>query len=450
MTIAISTGLSWLWPEAVQMKVMEMVEEPRSLDSRFVVIVDGLATGALLGPAFKAQGYEVLHVKTSNRIAADLEQTFTASDYSFCLDYQDLGMEKTSQILRDFPVRCVVPGCDSGVVVADTLAARLGVGSNDVEKVMSRRSKFLMHEALREAGLASARQWKSDSVEELIDWYSQQDFRKVVVKPEFGARSEGVVFCSSADDVSRAFAASAGVRNLFGIINSELVIQEYLAGDEFIVNTVSVGGEHFVTDIWLGVDEDEEQISTDLYADLVEPQDERHTTLSAYVVGVLDCLGIRTGPAHVEVRLTAHGPVLIEIGARLTGQLPPPQVIGLDAVALTVAAYISPTNALRELQEAARFRPARLVYLRSDIGGPVLSSPDISAINALESLQQLAVRVRPGDTLVPTNHVGGRPGYAYLVHDERAQLEMDYERLRLLEREMYELMLRGPAVRHPQ
>ena len=426
------------------------MKQPRSLDRPCAVIVDGFATGALLVPAFKAKGYEVLHVKTSNGIVADLERTFSASDYALCLDYQDLGMETISRILGDFPVRCVVPGCDSGVVLADTLAARLGVGRNDVDKVMSRRSKFEMHEALRKAGLASARQCKSDSVEEVIEWYSQQDFLKVVVKPEFAARSEGVSFCGSADDVSRAFLASIGRRNLFGLINSELVIQEYLAGDEFIVNTVSVGGEHFVTDIWVGVDEDEEQISTDLYADLLEPGDERHTTLRSYVVEVLDCLGINTGPAHVEVRLTARGPVLIEIGARLSGQLPPPQVLGFDAVALAVAAYVSPSDALRELRDPARFRPARLVYLRSETGGPVRSFPDVSAINALESLQQIAVRLRPGETLVRTNHVGGRPGYAYLVHDERPRLEMDYEQLRLLEREMYEAILHDSESPPPQ
>ena len=37
---------------------------------------------------------------------------------------------------------------------------------------------------------------------------------------------------------------------------------------------------------------------------------------------MLDALGIRFGPAHTEVMLTATGPVLVESGARMHGSVP--------------------------------------------------------------------------------------------------------------------------------
>jgi len=40
-----------------------------------------------------------------------------------------------------------------------------------------------------------------------------------------------------------------------------VVVQEYLEGDEYIVNTVSREGKHFVTDIWCGYSRQNDKIS---------------------------------------------------------------------------------------------------------------------------------------------------------------------------------------------
>src|SRR5262249_15389816 len=64
---------------------------------------------------------------------------------------------------------------------------------------------------------------------------------------------------------------------------------------------------------------------------------------SGYVRDVLTALGIRYGPAHTEVMLTAAGPCLIETGARLNGADAPElcrDCTGQDQVALTVEACL--------------------------------------------------------------------------------------------------------------
>lgn len=408
--------------------------------------MDAFATGALLAPAFRELGYGLIHLQTSNQMAKSLMRTFVPTDFDHCVDYESCGTERTLGILRSLPIVCVLPGCDSGVILADEIAESLGVARNSAGTTLARRSKFFMHEALRADGLLAARQIKSAKLEEVLIWYSAQDLRKVVVKPEYAARSEGVSFCESENDVIRAFEMTVGTTNLFGIVNAELVVQEYLYGAEYMVNTMSVNGEHFVTDVWVGVDDDEEEISADLYAELLHPEDEHFAALSEYVKQVLTCVGIDTGPAHVEVRWTPGGAALIEIGARLAGAMSSKafrHATGFDPVQLTVDAYVRPDRALQALLLGGQSRCARLVFFHSDLGGLVHREPDLSEMYSLESVLDVLVMVRAGDLMQKTDDMSGRPGYAYLVHETQSRLDEDYRRFRILENHLYRAMLGG-------
>ena len=410
----------------------------------YVVIVDAFSTGALLAPIFKQLGYSLLHVQTSNYFSLRFTRSFLSTDFEYCLDYESLGLKNILDFLSQLPIVCVLPGLDSGVLLADELALHLNVAKNNLEKSVSRVSKFFMHEALRMDGLLSAHQIKSTSIEEVLAWYSQQAFQKIVVKPEYSALSEGVSFCTNQEDIIRAFQTTIGTRNVYGCINNALVVQEYMYGEEYIVNTMSVEGEHFITDIWVGVDEDEEKISADLYARLLYPEEEQYTVLSHYLKQVLDCVGIKTGPAHVEVRCTPIGPVLIEINPRLAGALSPKAfkyATGFNPVELTVDAYVNPERALQALRQNRTLRHARFVYFNSDLSGLIVQQPDLSKIYSLQSVQDVLLIVRKGDFLYKTSDITGRPGYAYLVNDDLALLDKDYQRFLVLEKELYRAML---------
>ena len=411
------------------------------------MIVDAFSSGALLAPALRARGFGTLHVQSSNRLDSSLTRGLVPGDFEHCVDYASMGHAGTVEFLRRFPVAAVLPGCDPGVIAADRLAADLGVERNCAQTVLARRSKYAMNEAVRAGGLRAARQIKSAALQEVLCWYDHQPFGKVVVKPEYAARSQGVSLCDDRTALARAFDTTIGTTNLFGITNSELVVQEYLPGPEYMVNTMSVAGRHFVTDMWLGVDTDEEEISTDLYAELVHPGGECHSAVAEYVRAVLNCTGVDTGPAHVEVRYTPAGPALVELGARLQGALSPRSVhraTGFDPIELTVDAYVAPSAALQALQAptaGSAGRHARFVYFHSDYGGTVTSRPDLSGMYSLESVQEVLLAVRQGDYLQPTADSVGRPGYAYLVHENPRQLQRDYERFRMLEQELYRAML---------
>ena len=273
------------------------------------------------------------------------------------------------------------------------------------------------------------------------------------MKPEYSAGSEGVHFCKNKDDLIDAFEKVIGTTNFCGIVNTALVVQEYLPGPEYIVNTMSVNGEHFITDVWLGIDEDEEKLSADLYAVLVHPGEEYYDELASYVKQVLSCMGINTGPAHVEVRYSPKGPVLIEIGARIQGGMSRKAfsfATGIDPVELAIDCYIRPHEALKTLHKKRQLRYARLVYFSSEISGLIINKPDLSKMYDLESIQDILISMNSGDWLHKTDEIPGRQGYAYLANTNQQNLTRDYERFLILEKELYLDMLGISTCTHIQ
>jgi biotin carboxylase len=146
----------------------------------------------------------------------------------------------------------VVPGAETGVLLADQLADKLGTRSNPLELSLARRNKWIMGETVRAAGVRAARQhcgrsW-ADISAFLAEW--QPSPFLCVVKPIQSAGSDDVFKCSSAAEVKAAFEKIDGAINGLGVVNEGVLVQEFLAGTEYVVDSVSRDGVHKVTAIW--------------------------------------------------------------------------------------------------------------------------------------------------------------------------------------------------------
>lgn len=72
----------------------------------------------------------------------------------------------------------------------------------------------------------------------------------MVLKPVRSAGTENVFFVSSLTEARRAFKAILGEANLFGERNDKVLAQEFLQGQEYVVDCVSKGGIHKCVAIW--------------------------------------------------------------------------------------------------------------------------------------------------------------------------------------------------------
>lgn len=140
---------------------------------------------------------------------------------------------------------------------------------------------------------------------------------KFIVKPVDNSGNRGVKLITDILDdevLSRAFDYSKKYSR-----DGRILLEEYMEGDEFSVETMSVDGECHII-----------QITDKLTSGIPYFVEMGHTQPSRYDVGIrtkivettkagVKALGITYGPSHTEIKLTSTGPKIVEIGARLGG-----------------------------------------------------------------------------------------------------------------------------------
>jgi len=405
-------------------------------DGRFCVVVDAYSAGNLLAPEFRRRGYPVLHVQSTPTIWPVLLPSFRPDDFQAKFVYD----ENVLSVLKTYDIACVVPGTETGVELADELSEKLGVPTNGTGLSQARRNKYVMIETVRRAGLPAARQLCAATSAELVTWFRESGLSKVVVKPLNSAGTDRVAVCTTEEEVEAAARAILGQVNMLGLASDQALIQEFLSGTEFFLNTVSREGQHHFTEIWRY--KKRSINGHDCVYDcneLLPYEGDLSQTLREYTLSVLDALKIGYGPAHTEVMLTSEGPVLVETGTRLDGLSVPAvneAAVGYGPLDLTADAYLDgEAFARKSARPFPLHQHALTVYLTSYQAGTLEAIPGEKILRELPSFFQLRLRAKPGSAIKLTTDYFTAPGFFTLVHKNKDILLDDYERIRRLERE---------------
>lgn len=408
---------------------------------RSVVLVDTYAAiGTELAEGFRRAGYTPLRVQSTAEVPIAMRGQ--PDRYHYDVDIVHRGdLSETLARLSPFHPVAVVAGTEPGVELADALSEalhpRTGAPTNGTEQSPARRDKYRMIERIKQQGLRGARQILVENEDQLRDW--QNDIGgTVVVKPLCSAGNDGVTWCRSPDDSVQAFRRLNGRPNVLAQRTDGVVAQECLVGTEYTVNTVSRDGAHHVCDIW-----ETYRINANGVPDLcvawrlLPATGEVQNEVVAYALDVLDALGIQHGPAHAEIKLTADGPCLVEVGARIAGGSLPEcarLATGRSQVDWTVDAYARPERFARDC--AAPYRLHRHVARTTMVAprsGTLVSYHSLEAVKELDSFHDMRVRVNPGEHLPRTVNDLTYPMWITLVHEVGEVLARDLWTLRYLD-----------------
>jgi biotin carboxylase len=409
---------------------------------RVAVVVDAYSTGARLAPRFRAAGLDVVHVQ-SHPSPPDFYLRALRRDDFVDNVVHDGDLEATAARVAAYDPAFVVVGSEPGVLLSDALSERLGLPSNGTALSAARRDKHQMASALRRAGLRAVQECKTADAEEAVAWASARGDWPVVVKPLDSAGTDGLALCEDADAIRAAFADVLGRPNALHGANEQLLVQEMLRGVQLFTDSISWDGVHHVSEVWRDT---KRRIQGNLaydFEELLDCHGEQQDQVVPYVHQVLDALGIRFGPAHTEVMLTADGPVLVESGARLHGSIRDDVIDRCTPshVTVTVEAYLDPRTVLERAARPYELAAAsRCVMLISHQGGRVVSDAGMREVERLPSYAGSIAMAQPGDEITPTVDLFSCPGMIYLVDPDREVLRRDYERLRELEHDgLFEL-----------
>jgi len=398
-------------------------------------VVDAYSTGARLAPRFAAAGLPVVHVQSSPSLPEFYLRAFRVGDFVENVVHEG-DLEATAARLAAHEPAFVVVGAEPGVPLADALSERLGLPSNGSAQSAARRDKNAMSEALRAAGLRTAEALKTADASAAVAWAAERGGAPVVVKPLDSAGTDGVSICHDAAAIEAAFAASLGRPNALHGTNEQLLVQELLEGTQLFVNSISWDGVHHVSEVWR---DNKLRAAANFiydYEELLPRHGSQQDQVVPYVESVLDALGIRFGPAHTEVMLTATGPVLVESGARMHGSVPDEIVDRCTPShqTLTAEAYLDPHSVARRAQQPYELAAAAYcVMLISQHEGRIVDDTGMREIEALPSFAGTISMLGPGDQLKKTVDLFSCPGIIYLVDPDREQLKADYDRIRELD-----------------
>ncbi len=407
------------------------------------VIVDPYSSGAFFAESFRKLGIPVVGVMSSPEPPDVYASSFRPADFDQVLvaDVNDLAPLISK--LAALEPSCILTGCESGVELADLICPQILPNKcNDPAKALARRHKGEMGRAVANAGLPSARQICTNSTDELESWLREQGLsgQDLVMKPPKSASTDGVIKIDGGVAWREKFENLLGTHNRLGFKNDKVVVQEFLSGVEYAVDTASYDGRHAVASIchYNKIDNAGYMAIYDTM-DWMPPNFIGADQIKEYARQVLDAVGVRYGTSHIEIMLTNQGPRLVEIGVRPHGGGHPQFcriATGSSQIDLVARSHID--NSL-QLQNYSLLTNMTIVFLLCKREGRVTRRDALDQISDLASFHFSKINIRQGDHLKPTEDLFAslELGFVALSHTDPQQIKADYALIRQLEASIF-------------
>ena len=408
-----------------------------------VLIIDGVSTGRQLAALLINNGHEVYHMLSGSEerynIPENVKKNYVGKmtdgmDYVECLHYDtSKTIAENAELLRSYGFEAVIPGTESGVWAAEAISRELGLPGNNPDTFCKRRDKYHMQKALKDSGIRSIDMIRTSSVDEALEFYRKQQNAKVVIKPCSSAGSEGVVLCKSEQEVRRCFSESLNKKDFYGNANEQLLLQEYITGTEYIADSVSLNGKHLLTDAHMY-----KKINTGgdcgafVYDRTTLVNDVADFNID-YINKALDAVGIENGLSHMEFKVDAHGPVMIEVGARIIGLSCLTYLIealGYDMAELILAAYSGDKDFNKWYNRlSCNYKPVKHMTIKSLISffdGEIAGLPAIENLSKLKTFKDADFgKTTTNGRLFKTKDLITSPGIVYLIGETADDVEAD-------------------------
>jgi biotin carboxylase len=335
----------------------------------------------------------------------------------------DAMTEAVRAVAAEAPVAGIVCWDEIKMVVTARVAEALGLPGGQPEAVGRCRDKHQTRVALAAGGVGQAISTLVSSRDEARDAAVRIGY-PVVLKPRALGASFGVQLVRNWAELEVGFGhARAAREDGVPYFSDGVLVEEYLDGPEISIDAACQGGvltPLFVARKTCGFPPYFEETGHSVDASdplLHDPQ------LLDLLQAAHSAVGYRDGITHTEVRLTTGGPKIIEINARLGGDLIPHAGVlatGIDPgeVATDVACGV-PARTRPTLRRVAA---VRFMYPSQDV---IAAGVEIDEQRLPQAVEVFGALAGPGQELLlpPGGNVTCRYAYAIAVGDAAAECE---------------------------
>jgi glutathione synthase/RimK-type ligase-like ATP-grasp enzyme len=307
--------------------------------------------------------------------------------------------EIVAAINKQFTVVGVVPYYEKALLPAARLLDHLQIDWNSPEVLRRFRDKGGLKDHLRSRGVQVNSTRLVHTAAEVL---AQPLPPKYVIKPNDGFANRDVGFFDSATQpaqIEAYFAAQMG---------DPCLLEAFLEGPEYAINGQMdhTGQAHIVNIIRYERTADNDIKNLYHRTHHVRRSDPEFAAIAAYITQLMQETDLVRCPFHAEIMLTAQGPSLIEVGARLGGSHYAHMANevhgeGFDIFALAAHYYLHATPYTGSMGNWEHYDSVAAIHVdaRVSITQVLYELQGIRELEALPEFRSWAVKPAPGDTL---------------------------------------------------
>lgn len=345
------------------------------------------------------------------------------------------GVESLIPVLRSrHDVTAVLPHDEGAVWPLAQLAEALGLSWAQPEAMAVFASKAALKERVRgrDPGIRLNQVAAVSDAAEVREWLTESGVDRFVLKPDDGSGNRGVAFFDA--DVP-----TAELDRYFETVPGAILAEEFVGGEEYWVNgQVDAAGEPVVTMIGRY---DRREINgkenVEFGTHTLPSGAPEFAALRDYAVRVMRAIGLRRSPFHLEAKIDQAGPCLIEVAARLCGDLAVltdqwQHGAGSEFIDAAVHDYVTdqPRPQLRLDFARADANPVAQVNGASDVHMVVGRVDGAAAVEAAPGFLMWIKKPKVGDVVLPTLDLVVKPWGLYLTAHSLAELDARAESVR--------------------
>ncbi len=414
-----------------------------------IAVVECVSSGRLYIDEIISRGYRPLIINTS----LDTEfirnyREMVAKGIGDKADYIDEGDDFDDFIrrLKEYDIAAVFTGAENGVRLTDRINKALGLRGNDPDTTYMRCNKEGMFEALGKAGIRRIESMRVTCEDDILRFWNDNSLDRCVVKFAESAGTVGLKICSSVEEALEHYRAVQGTMTGLGTTDSDVLIQEYIGGTEYIVDSLSCNGKHMITDIWsyAKIRADDGTLAYDCIK-LVKDMEPGHTDMIQYAYKVLDAVHMEWGICHSEIKIDKKGPVLIEVNARPLGLDMTPEyldeALGYHLTDLAIDSYLDPSRFERMMHRPynpPKYAMMKVMIVPEDIVGSF--APTFAFSSMIRSTREVLFFGK--DDIAEygrTVDLDSSPLVIKMINADYGELMKDYETLRTIESRYFHL-----------
>ncbi len=296
-------------------------------------------------------------------------------------------------LATDMPMRGVSKASD-----------KLRLHNINYETAVKATDKYEMIKAFKEHDVPSPWYFAVDTLEELKSHVGDVVF-PCIIKPTDNAGSHGVAKVYNFKELLNNYEYAHSCSR-----HGKVIIEEYLDGPEVSVEVMVVDSEVYVLQIT-------DKITTEAphFVEMGHTQPSQlpmvaQQAIRDVTVAACKAIGIDKGPAHVEMKVTQRGPVLIELGARMGGDNITTHLVPLSTGIDMVSSTIKVALGERPDIEPTLHCGSAIRYFKVPFG-TIKAIKNVEEAQSISGVKQITFTKKVGDQSTPIQCSNDRIGF---------------------------------------